>query len=138
MNVFWIGGSMIIYYAGIKQIPKALYEAATIDGAGPIRRFFSITLPLLSPVILFLVVMSTIGAFQIFTPALFVADSSAAIGSPGDSLRFYSVNIYDEAFNNLRMGRACAQALILFAIIFLITMAQLWASKRFVHAEAEA
>ena len=138
MNVFWIGGSMIIYYAGMKQIPKSLYEAADIDGAGPIRKFVSITIPLLSPVMLFLVVISTIGAFQIFTPALFVAESSYAIGSPGDSLRFYSVNIYDEAFNNLRMGRACAQAIILFCIIFIITMLQMWFSKRFVHQEGPA
>ena len=137
MNVFWVGGAMIIYYAGMRQIPRSLYEAAEVDGAGAMRRFWNITIPMLSPVILFMVLMTTIGAFQVFTPALFFASSSAAIGSPGDALRFYSVNIYDEAFNNLRMGRACCYALILFVIIFTVTMIQMKVSKRYVHTEAE-
>ena len=138
MNLFWIGGAMIIYYAGMKQIPASLYEAAEIDGAGPVRRFFSITIPMLSPVILFMVVMTTIGSFQVFTPALFFATDSTQIGSPGDALRFYSVNIYDEAFNNLHMGKACSWAVVLFIIIFFITMLQISLSKRFVHSEGKA
>ncbi len=135
MNVFWIGGATIIYYAGMKQIPRTLYEAAEIDGAGMFRRFYSITLPLLSPVILFMVVMTTIGAFQVFTPALFFARYPTEIGKPGDSLRFYSVNIYDEAFNNLHMGKACAWAVVLFIVIFIVTSIQFKLSKRFVHTE---
>ncbi|WP_420456029.1 extracellular solute-binding protein [Rubrivirga sp.] len=137
MNVFWIGGATIIYYAGMKQIPRSLYEAAEIDGASALRRFWSITLPLLSPVILFMVVMTTIGAFQVFTPALFFVNYPSEIGGPGDSLRFYAVNIYDEAFNNLHMGKACAWAFVLFLIIFAVTMVQLKVSKRFVYSEAE-
>jgi len=133
MNVFWIGSSMIVYYAGMKQIPKSLYEAADIDGAGFIRKFIYITIPSLAPVILFIVIITTIGAFQVFTPALFFAESSARIGDPSDSLRFYSVNIYDEAFNNLRMGKACSYAIILFIIIFIITYVQLKYSKKFVE-----
>ncbi len=133
MNFFWVGGAMIIYYAGMKQVPASLYEAADIDGAGPIRKFLFITIPMLSPVILFMVIMSTIGAFQIFTPALFFASDSSQIGGPGNALRLYSVNIYNEAFNNLRMGNACSYAIILFVIIFLITMVQLKLSRRFVH-----
>lgn len=135
MNVFWIGGATIIYYAGMKQIPRTLYEAAEIDGAGTVRRFFSITLPMLSPVILFMVIMTTIGAFQIFTPALFFVDNPSQIGGPGDSLRFYAVNIYDEAFNNLHMGKACAWAFVLFVIIFAVTMIQIKLSRRFVYTE---
>jgi multiple sugar transport system permease protein len=135
MNVFWVGGAMIIYYAGMRQIPDALYESAEIDGAGPVRRFLHVTIPMLSPVILFMVVMTTIGAFQVFTPALFFAASSTQIGEPGDALRFYSVNIYDEAFNNLNMGRACCYALILFLIIFAVTMLQMRLSRRFVYTE---
>ncbi len=135
MNVFWIGGATIIYYAGMKQIPRTLYEAAEIDGAGLFRRFFSITLPLLSPVILFMVIMTTIGAFQVFTPALFFVDYPSQIGGPGDALRFYAVNIYDEAFNNLHMGKACAWAFVLFIIIFVVTMVQIKLSKRFVYTE---
>jgi len=135
MNVFWIGGAMIIYYAGMKQIPAALYEAAELDGASMARKFIKITIPMLSPVILFMVVMTTIGSFQVFTPALFFADNSTSIGSPDDALRFYAVNIYDQAFNNLRMGEACSYAIILFLIIFAITLIQLKVANRFVHTE---
>jgi multiple sugar transport system permease protein len=84
-----------------------------------------------------MVVMTTIGSFQVFTPALFFAKNSTDIGSPQDALRFYSVNIYDSAFNNLRMGQACAYAVILFLIIFAITYAQLKLARRFVYSEAE-
>jgi multiple sugar transport system permease protein len=133
MNIFWIGSSMIVYYAGMKQIPISLYEAAEIDGAGYLRKFFHITIPALAPVILFIVIITTIGSFQIFTPALFFAESSARIGDPSDSLRFYSVNIYDEAFNGLRMGKACSYAVILFIIIFIITYLQLKFSKKFIE-----
>lgn len=135
MNAFWIGGAMLIYYAGMKQIPATLYEAAELDGASPARRFLQITIPLLSPVILFMVVMTTIGAFQVFTPALFFASSSTSIGEPGNALRFYAVNIYDQAFNNLKMGTACSYALVLFLIIFMVTMVQMRLAKRFVHSE---
>ena len=136
MNVFWVGGAMIVYYAGMKQIPQALFEAAELDGASAARKFRSITIPMLSPVILFMVVMTTIGSFQVFTPALFFAGSSTEIGAPNDSLRFYAVNIYDKAFNNLQMGEACCYAIILFLIIFAITYGQLKLAKRFVHTEA--
>ncbi len=135
MNLFWIGSSMIIYYAGMKQIPASLYEAADLDGAGALRKFFRVTVPLLSPVILFLVIMTTIGAFQVFTPALFFASSSYSIGDPDNSLRFYAVNIYDAAFNKLEMGTACTYAVILFLLIFLITMVQMRLSKRFVYTD---
>jgi len=136
MNVFWVGGAMIVYYAGMKQIPAALYDAADLDGAGLTRKFMKITIPMLSPVILFMVVMTTIGSFQVFTPALFFAPDSTQIGAPNDALRFYSVNIYDQAFNNLRMGVACSYAIVLFLIIFAITYIQLRLARRFVHSEA--
>ena len=93
---------------------------------------------MLSPVILFMVVMTTIGSFQVFTPALFFAKNSTDIGSPGDSLRFYSVNIYNEAFNDLQMGKACAYAIILFLIIFAVTYAQFNLARRIVYSEVEA
>jgi multiple sugar transport system permease protein len=126
---------MIIYYAGMKQIPQSLYEAADLDGATLARKFLKITIPLLSPVILFMVVMTTIGSFQVFTPALFFATDSTQIGSPNDALRFYSVNIYDQAFNNLKMGEACSYAIVLFLIIFAITFVQLRVARRFVYSE---
>jgi len=133
MNIFWVGSAMIIYFAGMKQIPESLYEAADLDGAGTTLKFLKITIPLLSPVILFMVVITTIGAFQVFTPALFFARSSSTIGEPGNSLRFYAVNIYDTAFNNLQMGTACTYAIILFLIIFAITFIELRISKSLVH-----
>jgi multiple sugar transport system permease protein len=133
MNLFWIGNSMIIYYAGMKQIPQSLYEAAEIDGAGFLRRFVFVTIPLLGPVVVFTLVITTIMAFQVFTPALFFAQSSSAIGEPGDALRFYAVNIYDEAFNKLHMGRACSYAMILFLVIFAVTSLQMKLSKRLTY-----
>jgi multiple sugar transport system permease protein len=135
MNFFWIGGAMLIYYAGMKQIPESLYEAAELDGASFARRFLQITIPLLSPVILFMVVITTIGSFQVFTPALFFATDSTSIGSPDDALRFYAVNIYDKAFNNLQMGEACSYAIVLFLIIFAITVLQLKVAAHYVHTE---
>lgn len=137
MNFFWVGGAMIIYYASMKQIPASLYEVAKIDGAGAIRTFLSVTIPLLSPTIFFLFIVTTIAAFQVFTPALFFAPSTLTIGQPGNSLRLYSVNIYDEAFNNMKMGSACAYAMLLFVIIFCVTMVQMKIAKRFVHVESE-
>lgn len=137
MSSFWIGGAMIICYAGMKQIPVALYEAADIEGANFMQQFFRITVPLLSPVILFLVIVGTIGAFQIFTPALFFSGGANMIGQPGDSLRYYSVLIYDQAFNSLHMGKACCLALILFAVIFVVTMGQMAISRRFVYSDLD-
>ncbi len=138
MNFFWVGSSMIVYYAAMKQIPRQLYEAAEMDGANFFQKFFHITMPLLSPVILFMVVVTTIGAFQVFTPALFFAPDSTTIGSPGNALRFYAVNIYDLAFNNLQMGQACSYAVFLFLVIFVITLLQLKLSRRYVYTEEKS
>lgn len=136
MSLWYLGSPMLIFLAGLSNIPVQLYEAAAIDGARGFRRFWSITFPLLSPTIFYIVVTNIIGAFQIFTSAYIV--SSTAGSRPGDpvqSLLFYEVYLYDRAFAKLQMGYASALAWILFAIVMVITLLQLWLARRWVHYE---
>jgi len=144
MGMWWIGSGVLIYLAGIKGIPKDLYEAAAIDGAVGWDRLWSITLPLLSPTIFFQVVTGIIGTFQIFTTAFIITSSAGqdiAQGGPGQSLLFYVLYLYNRAFGKtgvgLQMGYASAMAWILFVIILIITGVQLWASRRWVYYETE-
>lgn len=130
MSLWMIGGSMLIYLAGLQGIPKDLSEAAEIDGVGPLRRFFSITLPLLSPVILFNTLMALIGSFQVFTQAFVMTG-----GEPGDSTRFYVLYLYNQAFELYAMGYASAMAWLLLIIVLIITVILLKTSDRFVHYE---
>jgi len=132
MGVWSAGSSMIIWLAGLKGIPRHLYEAAEIDGAGRLRRFISITLPMLSPYILFNLVMGLIGTFQIFTQALIMTQ-----GGPVDSTLFYVYNLFNYAFRYLRMGYASAMAWVLFAIVLVLTMIQMRLSKRWVYYESD-
>lgn len=125
-----IGGSMLIYLAGLQGIPRTLYEAAAIDGAGPLRRFVRVTLPMLSPVILFNVVIALIGSFQVFTMAYIMTQ-----GGPGDSTRFYVLYLYNNAFENHQMGYASAMAWVLLLIILALTGLVLWQGKKRVHYE---
>ena len=118
LAVWQFGSPMIIFLAGLRQIPQDLYEAASMDGAGPVRQFFSITLPLLAPVIFFNLVLQTIEAFKAFTPAFIV---SGGTGGPVDSTLFYSLYLYIEAFENFRMGYASALAWLLLVIIGVFT-----------------
>ena len=132
MLLWGSGAGMIVWLAGLKGIPVHLYEAAELDGAGPIRRFFSITLPMLSPYILFNMVMGLIGTFQIFTQAYIMTR-----GGPVDSTLFYAFALFNNAFRYMRMGYASAMAWILFAIILTLTVFQLWISKRWVYYESD-
>jgi len=131
MLVWGAGGSMIIWLAGLKGIPKHLYEAAEIDGAGPIRRFWSVTLPMLSPYILFNLIMGLIGTFQIFTQAYIMTR-----GGPLDSTLFYVYALFNYAFRYMKMGYASAMAWVLFAIILVLTIIQLRLSRIWVHYES--
>ncbi|MEO8286090.1 MAG: sugar ABC transporter permease [Chloroflexota bacterium] len=147
MGMWWIGGNILIFLAGLKGIPEQLYEASSIDGATGWTRFRYITLPLLSPTIFFTVVTGIIGAFQIFTTAFIITSSSAtgasggtgAIGGPGQSLLFYVLYLYNRAFGKtgvgFQMGYASAMAWILFIIILVVTLFQLWLSRRWVYYE---
>lgn len=130
LRVWQFGSPMIIFLAGLRQIPAELYEAAAIDGAGPVRRFFSITLPLLAPVVFFNLVLQTIDAFKAFTPAFII---SGGTGGPIDSTLFYTLYLYQEAFAYFRMGYASAMAWLLLAIIAACTALAFLSSRWWVH-----
>lgn len=115
--VWQFGSSMIIFLAGLKQIPSELYEAAYVDGAGKVRSFFNITLPMISPMIFFNLIMQLCFAFQEFTGAFVVTN-----GGPAKSTYLYAVMLYEKAFGDLKMGYACAESWILFLIILAFTV----------------
>jgi multiple sugar transport system permease protein len=126
------GYAMVLFVAGINAIPDELYEQASIDGASKARQFWHITLPLLRPVLVFVFITSTIGAFQIFEPVYLLWRRSASIvGGPLDSALTIVPYLYDMGFNRFQLGYASAIAWILFAIIFLVTLVQLRVTKTF-------
>jgi multiple sugar transport system permease protein len=134
LAVWQFGSPMLIFLAGLRAIPQELYEAAEIDAAGKVRRFFAITLPLLAPVIFFNLVLQMIEAFKSFSGAFII---SGGKGAPLDSLLFFTVYLYDEAFSFLRMGYASALAWVLMLIIAAFTALAFWSSKYWVHYENE-
>ena len=128
MSVWGVGNSMVIYLAGLQDVPKELYEASEIDGASGWRQFWHITLPMLSPVIYFNVIMGIIGSLQTFTQAFVM---TGAEGRPARSTLFYALYLFTTAFHKLRMGYASAMAWILFLIIVSLTvLATKWFEKR--------
>ncbi|GGL78068.1 carbohydrate ABC transporter permease [Wenxinia marina] len=124
------GSPMVIFLAGLKQIPKELYEAADMDGGGPVQKFFYITLPMLTPVIFFNLLMQMISAFQAFTPAYIVSEGT---GGPAGSTLFYTLYLYQQAFSFHRMGYASAMAWVLLAIVATVTMVNFVLSRRWVY-----
>jgi multiple sugar transport system permease protein len=128
MGLWAVGGSMIIYLAGLKDIPAYLYEAAMIDGAGPLRRTLLITLPMLTPVIFFNLVMGVIGAFQFFTPAYIMTN-----GGPEDSTQFYALYLFSRAWRYLDMGYASAMAWVLFLVVVVFTGVLFRFQRKWVH-----
>ncbi len=128
MSLWGVGGSMVIWLAGLKNIPETLYEAAAIDGAGPIRRFTHITLPMLTPYIFFNLVMGMIGIFQIFEQAYIMTN-----GGPEDATLFYAYKLFNEAFRYLNFGTASAMAWLLFFVVLVITLFNFWLGKKWVH-----
>jgi multiple sugar transport system permease protein len=132
LGVWQFGSPMIVFLAGLRQIPTDMYEAAQMDGAGKLRVFFRITLPLLTPVIFFNLVLQTINAFKAFTPAFIV---SGGTGGPIDSTLFYTVYLYQEAFGFFRMGYAAAMAWALLVAIGFFTALQFMSAKLWVHYE---
>jgi multiple sugar transport system permease protein len=129
LNVWTFGSPMVIFLAGLRQIPTMYYEAASVDGAGVLRRFFSITMPLLTPIIFFNLVLQIIHAFQSFTQAFVVSGGS---GGPSDSTMFFTLYLYDRGFGNFDMGYASAMAWFLLVIIGVFTAANFFASKYWV------
>lgn len=132
MAVWASGNTVIIYLAGLQSIPRSLLEAAEIDGASRFRRFWNITLPLLTPTIFFTLVIGIINSFQVFTQAYIMTD-----GGPAESTLFYVLYLFRNAFVSFRMGYASAMAWILFVIILVFTVWQLYLSKHWVHYDYE-
>ncbi|MBG9791112.1 spermidine/putrescine ABC transporter permease [Paenibacillus dendritiformis] len=137
MSLWGSGAGALIFLAALQGVPKQYYEAAQVDGANWWHRFWRITVPALSPIILFQLIMGLIGAFQIFTESYILAggkvDGGKSLGGPDQSLLFYAVNLYQEAFVYLKMGYASALAWILFLIVLLITFVLLKTSGRWVY-----
>lgn len=135
LHVWQFGSPMIIFLAGLKQIPVELYEAAAVDGAGPWRKFWMITVPMLTPVIFFNLILQIINSFQAFTPAYIVSGGS---GGPVDSTLFYTLYLYLQGFANFRMGYASAMAWVLLVIIGGLTALAFLSSRYWVHYEDSA
>lgn len=131
MSLWGVGNSTIIYLAGLQDVPRDLYESAELDGAGALGRLWFVTLPMISPVIYFNVIMGIIGAMQIFTPAFIM--SGGPDGNPARSTLFYTLYLFSTAFYDLRMGYASAMAWILFLIIALLTWIANRIAARHVH-----
>jgi multiple sugar transport system permease protein len=130
LAVWQFGSPMVIFLAELKQIPQDIYDAAEVDGAGPVRKFFSVTLPLLTPIIFFNFVMQTIDAFQAFTPAYII---SGGQGGPADATLFYTLYLYEQAFTNFQMGYASAMAWVLVGIIGTATALSFMSARYWVH-----
>lgn len=130
LSIWQFGSPMIIFLAGLRQVPQDIYEAAQIDGASKRRQFFRITLPMLTPVIFFNAVIQTIEAFKAFTPAFIISEGT---GGPIDSTLFYTLYLYQEAFGYFRMGYAAALAWILVVIIAIFTAFSFLSSRYWVH-----
>ncbi len=133
MGLWGAGGGMIIWLAGLKGIAQSYYEAATIDGANKGQQFLYITLPMLTPYILFNLIMGLIGTFQIFTQAFVMTG-----GGPEDSTLFFAYHLFNHAFRYLHMGYAAAMAWFLFLIVVILTWVQMRLSERWVHYEEDA
>ncbi|WP_432757232.1 carbohydrate ABC transporter permease [Consotaella aegiceratis] len=130
LSVWQFGSPMIIFLAGLRQIPTDMYEAASLDGASKLRQFFKITVPLLSPVVFFNLVIQTIEAFKAFTPAFII---SGGTGGPINSTLFYTLYLYQEAFGYFRMGYASALAWVLVVIIAIFTAFSFLSTRYWVH-----
>ena len=130
LAVWQFGAPMVIFLAGLKQVPAELYEAASVDGAGPFRKFVSVTLPMLSPVIFFNLLLEMIHAFQIFASAYIIGSGT---GGPAGATNFYTVYLYTRAFTNSQMGYASAMAWVLLAAVGVIAFIMFRTSNQWVH-----
>lgn len=129
MGLWGVGNAVVIYLAGLQNVPQALYEAADLDGATPLSKTWHVTLPMISPVIQFNVVMGIIGSFQVFTIPYIMFPG----GRPERATYFYSMYLFDNAFLYQRMGYAAAMGWVMFIIIFALTMLFLRLSESKVH-----
>lgn len=132
MSVWGVGGTVVIFLAGLQGVPRSLYEAAEIDGANTLQRFRHVTIPMMTPVIFFNMLVGIIGSFQVFTAAYVMTG-----GGPQYSTLFYVLYLFRQGFKLLRMGYAAAMAWILFIIIVVLTLIQLRLSTKWVYYEGE-
>ncbi|MGG5359044.1 MULTISPECIES: carbohydrate ABC transporter permease [unclassified Enterococcus] len=131
MRIWSSGGAMLLYLATLQNVPSALYESAEIDGAGVWGKFKNITLPLITPIIFYDVITSTIGSFQIFQEAYVMTQNGT--GGPANSLLFYNLHMWNKAFVAFDMGYAMAMSMILFLIVLVLTFINLKLAPRWVH-----
>jgi multiple sugar transport system permease protein len=132
MKVWGAGENIIIFLSALQAVPPELYEASAIDGATGFKRFFNITLPMISPTLFFVMVTGISGAFQVFDSAYIMANGT---GGPENSLLFYNLNLFNTAMVDQAMGKASAMAWVLFAIIMVFTVVQMYGSKKWVYYE---
>jgi len=142
MDTWRCGGMMVIFLSAIKAVPQEFYEAAKIDGAGPLKSFFGITLPQISPTIQFNFIIGLISYFQYFTQAYVFTgvmefNNSTSMSGPKNSLLFYSIYLYKNAFINLKMGYACAMAIILFIVVAFVSFLAIRISNSKVSYDVE-
>lgn len=135
MGLWGAGGGMVIYLAGLQDVPQQLYEAAELDGAGRLAQFRHVTLPMLSPVIFFNLIMGLIGSFQYFTQVYVMTQGR---GGPRDSTLVYALHLFNSAFLDFRMGYACAMAWVLFLVTLLCAGVLFRTSARWVYYGGEA
>ncbi|MEV8604986.1 sugar ABC transporter permease [Streptomyces griseoviridis] len=135
LSIWQFGAPMVIFLAGLKQVPQELYEAAEMDGAGPLRRFWNITLPMISPVLFFNVLLESIHAFQVFGSAYVVSNTYCG---PADATLVYTCYLYQKGFKEAQMGFASAMAWTLVVAVALVTAVLFWSQKKWVHYEEAA
>jgi len=133
MGLWALGVTMVIFLAGLQDIPVHLYEAAQIDGAGALSQFRHVTLPMMSPIILFTLIIGIIDSFQIFTPSLIITS-----GGPDNASLFYGLLLFNNAFRYLKMGYASALAWLMFVVIVLLTVLVFRSTGRWVYYEGSA
>jgi multiple sugar transport system permease protein len=133
MSVWQFGSSMIIFAAGLKEIPESYYEAAMIDGANGFQRFLRITLPCLSPIILYNLIMQTISAFMVFTQAQIITE-----GKPNNATMMYALYVYNNAIKYSKMGYACAMSWVMLVIMSIVTFFIFKSSRKWVFSEADS
>jgi multiple sugar transport system permease protein len=136
MGAWSVGGTMVIYLAAIKGVPHQLYEAASVDGASAVRRFFTITLPMISPALYFTGLILTINGLQSFTEA-YTAFYGTQEGQGSDAALFYVIYLFQQGFQFLYMGYASAMAWLLFLVIMVVTLIQVQVTKRYVFYYGE-
>jgi multiple sugar transport system permease protein len=135
LNIWAFGATMIIFLAGLRQVPRDMYEAAAVDGAGPLGRFWHVTLPMLSPLIFFNLLLDTVHAFQAFTGAYIISQGT---GGPADSTLFYTLYLYEQGFAQLHMGYAAAMAWVLVVVLAGFTAFLFFTARYWVHYGSES